>query len=114
MSPPGARVARLDAAGNRRLFLVTEKRGAAWDPSRQRREQDGWHEHAVFMDALAADGFVVFGGPFGDETDVLLVCDAPDEDAVRARLADDPWLGGILEIASVQRWTILLDGRAAR
>ena len=43
-----------------------------------------------------------------------LVIDADSEDALRARLAGDPWTeAGLLEIARVEPWTILLDGRVA-
>jgi hypothetical protein len=31
------------------------------------REQEGWPEHADFMNELAASGFIVLGGPLGDE-----------------------------------------------
>lgn len=30
------------------------------------REQALWAEHAKFMDALTAEGFVVLGGPLGE------------------------------------------------
>ncbi len=42
------------------------------------------------MDALAAEGFVLLGGPVGegDGDDVLLVVEAADEATIRARLAD--------------------------
>jgi hypothetical protein len=43
------------------------------------------------MNALAAEGFVVLGGPLGEGPEVLLIVDAPSEDAIRARLAADPW-----------------------
>jgi uncharacterized protein YciI len=79
------------------------------------RGQALWDEHAAFMDALAAEGFVVLGGPLGAGEETLLVIDSVDEDAVRARLAADPWSGsGLLEIRRVEPWTILLDGRSAR
>jgi hypothetical protein len=92
-------------------FVVVRRTGPKWDPSLSMREQTGWDEHADFMDALVADGFVVLGGPLEDEVRVVLVVDAPTEDDVRARLAEDPWSGSLLVVASVDRWTILLDGR---
>jgi uncharacterized protein YciI len=93
-------------------FVVIEVSGPSWDASRARREQDGWDEHAAFMDALVEDGFVVLGGPFGDGERVMLVVEAEDEDGVRRRLAPDPWLpAGILEIASIEPWAIWLDSR---
>ena len=76
------------------------------------RTQALWAEHARFMNALAADGFVVLGGPLGDGEEVLLVIHADSDEALRARLAADPWSGaGLLAIARVEPWTILLDGR---
>lgn len=72
------------------------------------REQEGWPEHAAFMNELDAAGFFVLAGPLGDEESFLLICNAEDEDAVRARLAPDPWSGRMLEIARVEPWEIVL------
>jgi uncharacterized protein YciI len=89
--------------------LVTRVKGPAWEPSLQMREQREWAAHAAFMDRLADAGFIVLGGPVGDQDRFLMVCEAPDEATVRLRFADDPWVGmGLLEIASVERWTVLL------
>jgi hypothetical protein len=96
------------------FFVLTEVSGPRWDASRQRRQQDGWDEHAAFMDRLVDDGFVVLGGPLGDGERVMLVVEAADEDDVRGRLADDPWLqDGTLRIASLEPWSVWLDGRRA-
>lgn len=91
-------------------FLVTRVWGPAWNPARPRREQDGWDEHAAFMDGLAEEGFVVLGGPVGDveRGRVLLVVGAESEEAVRERLAADPWPEELLTIESVERWTLWL------
>jgi len=78
------------------------------------RSQALWAEHAAFMNALAVEGFVVLGGPAGAGEEAVLVIDAPSEDALRARLAADPWSeSGLLEIGRVEPWTILLDSRSA-
>lgn len=96
-------------------FAVTREHGAAWDDARSLREQDGWAEHAAFMDALADETFVVLGGPVGDGAKTLLLVDAESEDAVRARLAADPWTPmGLLRIASIERWEILLASNRFR
>jgi uncharacterized protein YciI len=90
-------------------FAVHRIRGPAWDFQRSMREQDDWNRHAEFMVALAEGGFVVLGGPLGDEDAVLLIVDAPDAPTVHATLAPDPWaISGILRVASVELWTILL------
>jgi uncharacterized protein YciI len=94
-------------------FAVRRVRGPAWNTAVPMREQAGWAEHAVFMNALAAERVVVLGGPLGSGEEVLLVIDAATEDAVGRRLAADPWSGaGLLEIKSVEPWTILLDSRS--
>jgi uncharacterized protein YciI len=78
------------------------------------RAQALWAEHAAFMEALAAEGFVVLGGPLGRDEEILLVIDSASEDAIRARFAEDPWSeSGLLEVVSVEPWTILLDSRSA-
>jgi uncharacterized protein YciI len=94
-------------------MAVRRVRGPAWNAALPMREQALWAEHAVFMNALAAEGFVVLGGPLGAGAEVLLVIDADSEETVRERLAADPWSRtGLLEVARVEPWTVLLDGRS--
>jgi hypothetical protein len=96
------------------MHAVLIEHTAGWDDARGLREQDGWDEHADFMDALVDDDFVVLGGPLGDGSRVLLAVFAEDEAAIHARFAADPWHPSLLRIASIEPWTILLDGREAR
>jgi uncharacterized protein YciI len=94
-----------------RYLALTRSRASAWDHSLELDEQDGFAEHASFMNALVAEGFVVPGGPLEDEAGTLLIVDAPDEATVRARLAGDPWsASGLLEVTAVVGWEILLGG----
>lgn len=92
-------------------FVVERRSGPQWDPARPLEEQSGWAEHAAFMDGLVESGFVVFGGPLGDEHRVVLAVEAGSEEEVRTTLARDPWDQTHLVIDSVDRWTIRLDGR---
>ena len=95
-------------------FAVHRVRGPAWNAARSMREQALWREHADFMNAMAAAGFVVLGGPLGRGEEVLLVIESSSAEAVRARLGEDPWSeAGLLEVARMEPWTILLDGRSA-
>jgi uncharacterized protein YciI len=95
----------------RTLWAVRRRRGGLWDWSRDLREQDGWDEHAEAMNRMVEDGFILLGGPLEGEREVLDVVDAPSEEAIHARLAEDNWTqNGMLETVSVERWTILLDG----
>jgi uncharacterized protein len=84
----------------------------------------GWHaggiagqpelaDHAAFLDELAADGFLLFGGPLsGSEAGrlrALLVISADSEDEIHRRLADDPWVHGEqLVTVGVEPWKILV------
>jgi uncharacterized protein YciI len=96
------------------FFAVRLQRGGPWDWSRDLREQEGWEEHARFMDSLVDERFVVLGGPLEDGRDILHAISAPSEEAVRQRLAQDNWAqNGMLTVTSVEAWTILLDGRSA-
>jgi hypothetical protein len=95
------------------FFAVRLERGGPWDWSRDLREQDGWDEHARFMDGLVEEGFILLGGPLEGDRHVLHVVSAASEAAVRRRLAADTWAqNGMLTITSLEPWTILLDGRA--
>ena len=89
-------------------FLVTEIPGPLWNHAVPRREQDGWDEHAAFVDGLAEAGLAVVGGPLGDPDygPALLVFRAGSEEEVRMRLTDDPWMDTILTVESIQRWSI--------
>jgi uncharacterized protein len=93
-------------------FAVTRERGPSWDDARTMREQDRWDEHAAFMDALADDGFIVLGGPLGEgDRRFLHVVDAASAEAVRARLAADPWESQQLRTDGVEPWQILLRAK---
>jgi uncharacterized protein YciI len=77
-------------------------------------EQARWADHATFMNRLVDEGFVVLGGPLDDGEHTLLIIDAETEEDVRARLADDPWTPmGLLRIAKIVPWRILLGGASA-
>ena len=94
------------------FLLVLRRSGPEYDHSKPLREQSGWDEHADFMDALVADGFIVIGGPLGDEVRTAHVVEAESEQAIRETMARDPWSETHLVVDSIDPWTILLDGRA--
>ena len=64
------------------------------------------------MDALVDDGFVILGGPVGDGEQTLHVVEAADENAVKERLADDPWATArMLQVGTIEPWVLWLDSR---
>ena len=97
---------------SKNYYVVRLERGGPWDWSRGLRQQAGWDEHARFMDGLVDEGFILLGGPLESERETLHIVLAPSEQAIRDRLAQDPWSGNhMLSVKSIERWTILLDGR---
>ena len=96
------------------IYLAVRRvRGPAWNHALPMRSQALWAEHAVFMNALAAEGLIVLGGPIGSGEETLLVFDSESEETVRTRLEADPWTtAGLLEIGQVESWTILLESPA--
>ena len=93
------------------LFLVElQQSGSQFDPARPLEEQSGWTEHADFMDGLVEDGFILLGGPVAGGPRVVHVVEADSEEQIRARLAEDPWSETHLRVASIEPWTIRLDG----
>jgi uncharacterized protein YciI len=93
------------------FHVVLTRSGPEWDPARPLEEQSGWPAHASFMDGLVDDGFIVLGGPLADEHRVVHVVEAESEEAIRARLARDPWSESHLRVESIDPWTIRLGGR---
>lgn len=96
------------------VFVVRVERGGPWDWSLDMRQQAGWAEHSAFMDNLAEEGFVRLVGPLEGDRETLWVVVAGSEEAVRARLAQDPWAAnGMLRPVRVERWTVVLDPKGA-
>jgi uncharacterized protein YciI len=91
------------------MFLVIVRRsGPRRDASKPLEGQSGWEGHAAFMDELVEDGFIVLGGPLGDEQRVVHAIEAESEEAVRATLERDPWNGSHLVIDTIDPWTVRL------
>jgi uncharacterized protein YciI len=93
----------------RQLFAVTRSRGVTWKPGHSLEEQEEWASHAAFMNALQAEGFVLFGGPLEGTADVLLIIRAADAEEIRSRLAADSWSSNeLLRITQIAPWTVRL------
>ena len=95
-------------------FAVTMVHGPHWDRSRPIRGQDGWNEHAAFMDGLVDDGLIILGGPLGDgQQGALLLAEAAGEREIAAQLGEDPWAAmELLHVGTVQSWALWLDSRS--
>ncbi|SRR6266498_4312844 len=92
-------------------FAVTREAGRAWTEGAGVMEQPALTDHAAFMNALAEQGVVLFGGPLaGTERGrirALLIVSAEGEAEVRRSLADDPWEASEqIRTVSVEPWTV--------
>jgi hypothetical protein len=93
------------------FHVVVRRSGPEWRADRPLEDQTGWEGHAAFMDELVERGFMVLGGPLGDERRVVYAVESESEQAVRDTLARDPWSGTHLVVDAVEPWTVRLDGR---
>jgi uncharacterized protein YciI len=94
-------------------FTVIREAGPAWTDGKGIAEQPAVNEHATFMQALADEGFVLFGGPLaGSEhgrVRALLIVDADSDDEIHRRLAGDPWvLAQRIVTTSVESWNVFV------
>jgi uncharacterized protein YciI len=93
-------------------FVVINDQGPSWIDAHPMREQALWKEHADFINALSARGFVLLGGPIGsgDPHRAMLIVHSEGLSTVRVQLDSDPWIkAGILRIASIEPWKILVS-----
>jgi uncharacterized protein YciI len=94
-------------------FAVTREAGPGWIDGQGAFGQPGVNDHAAFMNTLAEEGLVLFAGPLaGSEQGrirVLLIADAPNEEQIHQRLADDPWeITQRVMTTSVEPWALLV------
>jgi uncharacterized protein YciI len=94
-------------------FAVIREAGPAWVDGTGIYEQSAVDEHARFMNALADEGFVLFGGPLAESEHgrvrALLIVHAESEAEIHCRLADDPWVPTQqLVTVSIEPWNVLV------
>jgi len=93
----------------KQIFAVTRARGPAWEDAKPLEKQAEWAAHAAFMDALAAEGFVILAGPLEGFREALIILRAASADEINARLAEDPWTKlDLLRTARIAPWILRL------
>jgi len=92
---------------------MMRRSGAEYDHGKPPEQQSRWTEHAAFMEARVAEGFVLLGGPLSDQRRVVLAVQAESDDDVLRRLAEDPWSGTHLVVEQIEPWHLRLDGSRA-
>ncbi len=91
-------------------YVIRVERGGPWDWSRDMRLQDGWDDHAAYMDGIFEDGFLLMVGPLEGGRHTLWLVEADSEEEIRRRMAEDPWAAnGMLTPLTIERWNVVLD-----
>jgi len=94
------------------MYAVIREAGPGWIDGGIAAQPDV-ADHAMFMNDLAAEGFVLFAGPLAGTEEgrlrALLIVEAGDDDEIGRRLADDPWArAGRLAITSIEQWNVIV------
>jgi uncharacterized protein len=93
----------------RQRVVVRVNAGPTWR-SGPIREQEGWDEHALFVDELVAEGKFVMGGPFSDNSGSLILFEGISADEARAVMDTDPFVAnGVFVVEDVRDWTVFVD-----
>ena len=86
-----------------RHFAVIVRRGAAFDQSRESREQEGFEPHSAHWRQLETAGFVAMAGLMLESKEVLFIIRAESEEDVREKIGGDVWQKtGHAEIARLE------------
>jgi len=89
--------------------VVRWRAGPAWT-SGPPEEQDGWEEHAAFIDRLIERGIFVMGGPFADHSGSHTLLENVSEEEARELVLQDPFVeNGVFELEDVRTWTVYVD-----
>ncbi len=88
-----------------RYFVFLYRPGPQWLPGKPITEQplDG---HFRYMTQLEADGILVLGGGFLDDSGAMGVLIAPSQHEAEGLVADDPAVRGQVVTATVHPWFI--------
>jgi uncharacterized protein YciI len=99
------------------IYMVEYDAGPSYLPGQPFAEQPGIEEHAAYMDQLHDAGILVFGGPFFDDLDPLVMSGASlflkveSETEARAIVDRDPAIAhGLLTIVDVKPFMAMIGG----
>jgi uncharacterized protein YciI len=99
------------------IYMVECDAGPSYLPGRPFAEQPGIEEHAAYMDQLHDAGILIFGGPFFDDLDPLvmtgasLFLDVKSETEAREIVDQDPAIvHGLLTVVDVMPFMVMIGG----
>jgi len=99
------------------LYMVEYDAGPSYLPGRPFADQPGIGEHGSYMDQLHTEDILIFGGPFFDSLDPLvmtgawLFLDVENETEAREIVSRDPAVThGLLTIVDVKPFMAMIGG----
>ena len=99
------------------IYMVEYDAGPSYLPGRPFAEQPGIGEHAAYMDQLHDAGILIFGGPFFDDLDPLVMTGASlflnvgSETEAREIVDQDPAIiHGLLTVVDVMPFMAMIGG----
>lgn len=94
--------------------VVSWRAGPAWT-SGSPEDQDGWDEHAAFIDDLVERGIFVMGGPYADNSGSHTILENVTADEARTLVLEDPFVAnGVFELEDVRAWNVWVDELSGR
>jgi uncharacterized protein len=100
------------------IYMVEYDAGPSYLPGQPFAEQPGIMEHGAYMDELHDAGILIFGGPFFDDLDPLvmtgasLYLDVASETEAREIVDRDPAIThGLLTIVDVKPFMAMIGGK---
>jgi uncharacterized protein YciI len=108
----GTWASRLAAAETPALFVLLHSPGPAWNPALGFRQQPGVMDHVRYMASFEADGALVLGGPFLDNSGGMMILRAPSLEAARALAEADPAVKAGLLRVTVKPWLVAMGAQA--
>jgi uncharacterized protein YciI len=95
-------------------IVVRWRAGPAW-VSGAPEDQDGWEEHAEFIDDLIERGIFVMGGPYADNSGSHTLLQGVSADEARELVLQDPFVAnGVFELEDVRAWKVYVDELSPR
>jgi len=89
--------------------IVRWRAGPTWT-SGAPEDQDGWDEHAAFIDGLIERGIFVMGGPYADNSGSHTLLEGVSVDEARELVLTDPFVAnGVFELEDVRAWNVYVD-----
>lgn len=94
-------------------FVLFHTPGPGWKAGVSFRDQPGVMDHVGYMGQFLAQGQLVMGGPFLDDSGGMMIMRAASIEEARARALADPTVkGGLLKVM-VRPWLAAMIGKTA-